>query len=56
MGNWQPKARLRKHGPSDKETSGGPTLLNKIGIPAIRSRCPHFAGWLARWEALAALA
>jgi hypothetical protein len=53
MGNWQPKARLRKHGPSDKETSDGPTLLAKIGIPAIRERCPHFAGWLTRLEALA---
>jgi hypothetical protein len=53
MGNWQPKARLRKHGPRYKETSDGPTLLAKIGIPAIRERCPHFAGWLTRLEALA---
>ena len=49
-----PKARLRKHCPSYKETSDGPTLLAKIGIPAIRARCPHFDGWLTRLEALGA--
>lgn len=49
-----PKARLRKHCPGYKETSDGPTVLAKIGIPAIRARCPHFAGWLARLEALGA--
>lgn len=49
-----PKARLRKHFPSYKESSDGPTLLSKIGIPAVRAQCPHFAAWLARLEALGA--
>lgn len=47
-----PKARLLKHCPGYKETSDGPTVLGKIGIPAIRARCPHFDGWLAQLEAL----
>lgn len=28
------------------------SLLEKIGIPAIRDACPHFAQWLSRLEAL----
>lgn len=28
------------------------SLLEKIGIPAIRSACPHFAQWLSRLERL----
>lgn len=32
--------------------SDGPTLTEKIGIPAIRAACPHLAAWLARLEAL----
>ena len=47
-----PSVRLSRHCPSYKKTSDGPTVLGKIGIPAIRDRCPHFAGWLARLEAL----
>jgi Domain of unknown function (DUF4276) len=48
-----PKARLKMLVPAYKETSDGPTLLYKIGIPAIAAACPHFAHWLARLEALA---
>jgi hypothetical protein len=51
-----PKARLRKHFPSYKESSDGPTVLSKIGIPAVRAKCPHFAAWLTRLEALGAAA
>ncbi|MBS3964587.1 MAG: DUF4276 family protein [Methylomonas sp.] len=47
-----PKARLKAMVKSYKETSDGPTLMDKIGIPAIRVACPHFAGWLQRLEAL----
>lgn len=28
------------------------SLLEKIGIPAIRNACPHFAQWLSRLETL----
>lgn len=47
-----PKARLRALAAGYKETSDGPTLMNKIGIPIIRSACSHFAGWLNRLEVL----
>ena len=51
-----PKARLKTMVSAYKETSDGPTMLGKIGIPAIQAACPHFAGWLARLEALAGAA
>lgn len=47
-----PKARLRAMGVGYKETSDGPILLDKIGIPAIRAACPHFADWLSQLENL----
>jgi len=47
-----PKARLRSMNTGYKETSDGPTLLEKIGIDAIKGACPHFAAWLTRLEAL----
>ncbi|MDR1461823.1 MAG: DUF4276 family protein [Azoarcus sp.] len=47
-----PKARLHDLVEGYKETSDGPTLLEKIGLPAVRAACPHFDGWLTRLEAL----
>ena len=47
-----PKARLQSMSTGYKESSDGPTLLEKIGIDAIRGACPHFAAWLNRLEAL----
>jgi hypothetical protein len=47
-----PKARLHSLVGGYKETSDGPTLLEKIGVSAIRAACPHFDGWLNRLEAL----
>lgn len=47
-----PKARLQTMRTGYKETSDGPLLVEKIGIPAIRSACSHFAGWLDQLEAL----
>lgn len=47
-----PKARLQSFVDGYKETSDGPTLLEKIGIAAVRAACPHFDGWLNRLEAL----
>jgi hypothetical protein len=51
--NTHPKARLKAMATGYKETSDGPTLMGKIGIPTIRAACPHFAAWLDRLEALA---
>lgn len=47
-----PKARLKTLVGAYKETSDGPTLLEKIGIAAVRAACPHFDSWLQRLEAL----
>jgi len=47
-----PKARLQSLVGGYKETSDGPTLLEKIGIAAVRAACPHFDCWLNRLEAL----
>lgn len=47
-----PKARLRSLVSAYKETSDGPTLLEKIGIAAVRAACPHFGSWLDRLETL----
>jgi len=49
-----PKARLRDLVGGYKETSDGPTLLEKIGIERIRLACPHFNRWLSRLESLGA--
>lgn len=42
-----PKARLQSLLRGYKETSDGPTLLEKIGIAAVRGSCPHFNDWLS---------
>ncbi|MCL1825814.1 MAG: DUF4276 family protein [Betaproteobacteria bacterium] len=47
-----PKARLHSLVGGYKETSDGPTLLEKIGIATVRGACPHFNGWLQQLEAL----
>jgi hypothetical protein len=49
-----PKRRLKGLRADYKETSDGPGLLAKIGVPAIRDACSHFASWLERLEALGA--
>lgn len=51
-----PKARLQGLSIGYGETSDGPALLEKIGIPTIRNACPHFASWLSRLEALGQIA
>ena len=37
-----------------RKASAGPLIAAKIGLPTIRARCPHFAGWLTHLEGLAA--
>ena len=43
-----PKARLQFLKMGYKETSDGPTLMEKIGILTIHANCPHFAAWVDR--------
>ncbi|QUW04007.1 DUF4276 family protein [Chloracidobacterium validum] len=47
-----PKAQLARLVANYKEASDGPLILNKIGIEAIRTACPHFDKWLKKLEAL----
>jgi hypothetical protein len=35
-----------------RKASAGPLVTGKIGLPVLRQRCPHFAEWLGRLEAL----
>lgn len=51
-----PKARLHSLVKDYKETSDGPTLLDKIGIVSVRKACPHFDRWLSLLEALGGVA
>lgn len=48
-----PAARIESLFPSYRKTLHGPTAAARIGLPLIRSRCPHFARWLERLEAFA---
>lgn len=48
-----PSARLYTLGVGFRKTRDV-SLLEKIGIPAIRNACPHFAYWLSQLEALGA--
>ena len=35
-----------------RKASAGPITAGRIGLPFLRSRCEHFAGWLSRLENL----
>lgn len=48
-----PKARLDALNVGYKETADGATIMQKIGIEAIRTTCPHFAAWLQTLQNLA---
>ena len=47
-----PKSRLQNLGIGYKETSDGPTIIGKIGIPIRKGACSHFSSWLDRLETL----
>ena len=49
-----PSKRLQKVFPSFKKTLHGPTAAKRIGLEAIRARCPHFDSWITRLEQFAA--
>ena len=35
-----------------RKASAGPIIAGQIGLPALRSRCAHFAEWLSRLEVM----
>jgi hypothetical protein len=49
-----PSKRLLRVFPTFKKTLHGPIAAERIGLAAIRARCPHFNGWLSRLEEHAA--
>ncbi len=34
------------------KVSAGPIIAGRIGIPSLRTRCPHFGEWLSKLEAI----
>ncbi len=48
-----PSKRLKQVFPSFKKTLHGPTAAKRIGLEAIRARCPHFDSWITRLEQFA---
>lgn len=47
-----PSKRIVEEIPDYQKAVAGPMIAEKIGIGAMRARCPHFAEWLAKLEAL----
>jgi hypothetical protein len=49
-----PSRRIIKEIPEydGQKRSAGPLLAARIGLAALRQRCPHFGAWLARLEGL----
>lgn len=47
-----PAARIQKLAKGYQKRLHGPLITGRIGLAAIRERCPHFAGWLQRLEEL----
>ena len=47
-----PSKRILALLPSYGKVEMGAIAIRKIGLESIRRRCPHFAGWLSRLEAV----
>jgi hypothetical protein len=47
-----PSKRIINEIPDYQKAVAGPMIAQKIGISAMRARCPHFAEWLDKLEAL----
>ncbi len=47
-----PSARIQKHFRQYRKVLHGPLIIEKIGLSAIREKCPHFDAWLCRLEGL----
>jgi len=48
-----PAARICRIAPGYQKRLHGPTIALRIGLDAIRRRCPHFDAWVRRLEELA---
>jgi hypothetical protein len=47
-----PAARIMQVLPGYRKALHGPLIAERIGLPNLRARCPHFAAWLNYLEAL----
>jgi len=47
-----PARRITKRVKAYKKRVHGPIVTKRIGLPALRSRCLHFASWLERLESI----
>lgn len=47
-----PSRRIKKLIPSYRKTAHGISIIEKVGIDAIRVECPHFNEWLVKLESL----
>lgn len=47
-----PAARITQVLPEYRKALHGPLIAERIGLPNLRARCPHFAAWLNYLEAL----
>jgi len=53
--NTAPSKRIIAELPqyAGRKASAGPIIAEKIGLQALRAKCPHFAEWLSQLEKLA---
>ncbi len=47
-----PSARLQRALPGYRKPLHGPLAVERIGLPNLRARCPHFNEWLSKLESL----
>jgi len=47
-----PAARICRYIPDYRKTLHGPLIAQRIGLPTIRAKCPHFDQWVSRLESL----
>lgn len=47
-----PAARICRHLPGYRKALHGPLIARRIGLEALRQRCPHFDSWVGRLESL----
>jgi len=47
-----PAARIQQYARVYRKALHGPLIVERIGLPSLRSKCPHFDQWLIRLEAL----
>ena len=47
-----PSKRILKEIPEYDKPGAGVAVVGKIGLPALREKCPHFAAWIKQLEEL----